>query len=171
VGFRWFWPGSGFDGKRVGCGYPRPEEHEPLALDFGGGAGAFAIDGQRGNARVLEVGTQPIIDEAIQFGRVQALEDAADGRFAGSHEFASLAATAGTQAAELVLVERLGELADVDQGVIARNHRGGSNGHDGGDATCRQPWLRRGRARGATPQAGFWFVSRSTISRGGGSRR
>ena len=66
-----------------------------MALDFGGGADAFAIDGQRGNARALEVGTQPIIDEAIQFGRVQALEDAADGRFTGSDEFAGFAATAG----------------------------------------------------------------------------
>ena len=38
------------------------------------------------------------------------------------------------QAAELVLVEGLGEIADIDQGVIARNHRGGGNGHQGVDA-------------------------------------
>ena len=59
------------------------------------------------------------------------------GRFAGSEPFAGLAATAGAQAAELVLVEGLGELADVDQRVIARNHGGGGNGHDGGDPG---PW-------------------------------
>src|ERR1035437_7904097 len=51
-----------------------------------------------------------------------------------SDEFAGSAATAGAQAAELVLVEGLGELADIDQGVIARNHRGGGDGHQGVDA-------------------------------------
>ena len=120
--------------KELGVGVQGAEEHEPLAIDFGGGAGAFAIDGQRGNARVLEVGAQPIVDQPVQFRRVQALEDPADGRFAGSEEFAGFAATAGAQAAELVLVEGLGELADIGQGVIARNHRGGGNGHNGGDS-------------------------------------
>src|SRR5665647_2189085 len=57
------------------------EEHEPLAFDFSSGAGAFAIDGQGGDVPVLEVGAQPIVDQAIQFNGVQALEDSAEGRF------------------------------------------------------------------------------------------
>ena len=120
--------------KELGLGLQGAEELDALAVDFGGGAGAFAVDGQCGDARVLEVGAQPIVDESIQFPGVQTLEDAADGCFAGSDEFAGYAAAAGAQATELVLVEGLGELADVDQGVIARNHRGGSNRYNGGDA-------------------------------------
>ena len=120
--------------KELGVGIQGAEEHQPLALDFSSGAGAFAIDGQGGDVLVLEVGAQPIVDQAIQFNGVQALEDSAEGRFTRSDEFAGSAATAGAQAAELVLVEGLGELADIDQGVIARNHRGGGNGHKGVDA-------------------------------------
>jgi len=120
--------------KELGVGIQGAEEHEPLALDFSSGAGAFAIDGQGGDVLVLEVGAQPIVDQAIQFNGVQALEDSANGRFTGRNEFMGMAATAGAQAAELVLVEGLGELADIDQGVIARNHRGGGNGHQGVDA-------------------------------------
>src|SRR5271157_2098076 len=120
--------------KELGVGVQGAEELDALAVDFGSGARAFAIDGQCGDARVFEVGAQPIVDQPVQLGGVQALEDAADGRFAGSDEFAGLAATAGAQAAELVLVEGLGELADIDQGVIAGNHGGGSNGHNGSDA-------------------------------------
>ena len=120
--------------KELGVGIQGTEELDALAVDFGSGAGAFAIDGKCGDARVLEVGAQPIVDQPVQFRRVQALKDSADGRFAGSDELARLAATAGAQATELVLVEGLGELADINQRVIAGNHGAGSNGHDGGDA-------------------------------------
>jgi len=68
---------------RAGVGVQGAKELEALAVDFGGGAGAFAIDGQRGNADVLEVGAQPIVNESVQFDGVQALEEAADGGFAG----------------------------------------------------------------------------------------
>jgi len=60
------------------------------------------------------VGAQPIGDQDIQLGRFQALEDSADSRLARSNEFTSFGAPAGAQAAELVLVERLGKLADID---------------------------------------------------------
>ena len=42
--------------KEFGVGIQGAEKQEPLALDFCGGAGAFAIDGQGGDVLVLEVG-------------------------------------------------------------------------------------------------------------------
>src|SRR5271157_1247991 len=135
--------------KELGMGVQGAEELEALAVDFGGGAGALAIDGQRGNAGVLEVRAQPSVGEPVQFRGVQALEDAADGGFTGSEEFAGFAATAGAQAAELVLVEGLGELADVDQGVIAGDHGGGGNGHEGGDAAMTPATVAAGVAQWA----------------------
>ena len=96
----------------MGLGVQRAEELERLAVDFGGGASAFAIDGQRGDPQVLKMGAEPIGDEPIQLDRFQALEDSPDGRFARSNEFASFGASAGAQAAELILIESLGKLAE-----------------------------------------------------------
>ena len=135
--------------KELGVGVQGAKELEALAVDLGGGAGAFAVDGQRGNAGVLEVRAQPIIDEPVQWRRVQALEDTADGGFTGGEEFAGFAATAGAQAAELILVEGLRELAHIDQRIIARNDGGGSNGHDGGDATVAPATVAAGVAQWA----------------------
>jgi len=154
--------------KELGVGVQGAEEHKPLAIDFGGGAGAFAIDGQRRNTRVLKVGAQPIVDQPVQFCRVQALEDAADGRFTGSDEFAGFAATAGAQAAELVLVEGLGELADIDEAVIARDHRGGSNGHNGGHAAMAPPAIAAGvveRGQGLEQALGLFSAQRIFLRR------
>src|SRR5208337_1608830 len=135
--------------EELGVGVQGAKELYALAVDFGGGAGAFAINGQRGDAGVLGVGAQPVVDEAVQFHGVQALEDAADGGFTGGVELAGFAATAGAQAAELVLVEGLGEIADIDQRVIARDHGGGGNGHDGGDATVSPATVAAGVVQGA----------------------
>ena len=109
------------------------EELDGLAVDFGGGAEAFAIDGQGGEAQILEMGAQPAIDDAVQLRRIQALQHPADGAFAGGQEFAGLAAAAGAQAAEVVLMEGLSKVADVQEVVVAGNHGGGGDGHDGGD--------------------------------------
>src|SRR3989442_15395869 len=46
---------------------------------------------------------------------LQALEDSTNGAFAGSKEFARLGRASGAQAAELILIQSLGEFADVDR--------------------------------------------------------
>src|ERR1019366_1827962 len=115
-----------------GLGLQGAEQLDRLALDFGGGANGFSIYGQGDNAQIVEMRAQPARDNEVQLGRVQALQDPTDGAFAGGQELAGFAAAAGAQAAELVLVEVLGELPDVEQGVIAGNHGGGGDGDNGG---------------------------------------
>lgn len=67
----------------VGLGVQSTEQLHGLALDFGGGAGAFAIDGQGGDVEVLEVRTEPVADEGIQGFWIQALEHTAQSGLAG----------------------------------------------------------------------------------------
>jgi len=114
-----------------GLGIQGAEQLEGLAVDFGGGADAFTIDGQGGNAQVFEVGTEPVTDQTIQFNRIQALQDAPDRAFAGRQEFASLAASRGAQGAELVLIKGLRKVANVAEGIVIRDHARGGNGHNG----------------------------------------
>ena len=95
------------------------EEGEGVAVDLGGGAGALAVDGQSRDLQVLEMGAEPVADQGVELIGVQALEGAADGGFAGREVLTGLAAVGGTQGAELVLVEGLGELTDGQQIVIA----------------------------------------------------
>lgn len=104
------------------------EKLDRLSLDFGGGAEGFSIDGQGGNAQILEVRTQPACDRAVQLARIQTLQDAPDGALARSQPFACLAAASCSQTAELVLIEGLGKLTDIQQAVVACDHGGGSNG-------------------------------------------
>lgn len=133
--------------KEFGMSIQGAEKLDRLAVDFGGGASTFTIDGQSGNVQVLKMGAQPIGDQAIQLIRIQALEDSADGRFTGSDEFAGFTVTAGAQAAQLVLVEGLGELADIDERVIARDHRRDGNGDNGGDVTMAPAFVAAGIAQ------------------------
>lgn len=81
------------------------EELERVAIDFSGGADAFAIDGQGGDVEVLEMRAEPVVDDGVQLGRIQALENTAHGRFAGSDESVRLGRATGAQAAELVLIQ------------------------------------------------------------------
>lgn len=81
------------------------------------------------------MGAEPIVDDGVQLGRIQALENTAKGRFAGSDEAVCLGRATGAQAAELVLIQRLGELADVQEGIVAGDHGGGGDGDDGGNVT------------------------------------
>ncbi len=133
--------------KEFGMGVQGTEELDRLAVDFGGGASAFAIDGQGGNVQVLQMGAHPIGDQGIQLRRVQALKDAADSRFTGSDELAGLAVPAGAQAAELVLVKGLRKLANIDQRVITRDHGRDCNGHDGSDAAMAPAFVAAGIAQ------------------------
>ena len=116
-----------------GLGIQGAEQLDRLSVDFGGGAEAFSIDGQGGNAQILEMGAEPASDNAVQFVGIQTLQDAPDRAFAWGQEFAGFAAASGAQTAELVLVERLGKLTDVDEAVIAGNHGGRGDGDNGGD--------------------------------------
>jgi hypothetical protein len=111
-----------------GLGIQGAEQLDGLAVDLGGSPEAFAIDGQAGNAQILEMRAKPGRNGAVQFVGIQALEHPTDRAFAGLEKFAGFAAAAGAQAAELVLVEGLGKGPDINVGVVARNHGGGSDG-------------------------------------------
>lgn len=131
--------GFGRDGdlaaEELGLSIQGTEELDGVAIDFGGGADAFAIDGQGGDVEVLEMRAEPVVDDGVQLGRIQALENSANGRFAGRDEPVRLGGATGAQAAELILIQRLGELADVQEGIVAGDHRGSGDGDDGGDVT------------------------------------
>ena len=131
-----------------GLGIQGAEQLDRLAVYFGGGADAFAIDGQGADAQILEMRAKPATDNAVQFGRVQTLEHAADRAFAGSQEFAGFAAARGAQAAELVLIEGLGKFTDVDETVIAGNHGGRSNRDDGGNFSMTPAFVTTGIVQG-----------------------
>ena len=120
------------DGLRLGV--QGTEKLERVAVDFGRGARALTIDGQGGEVQVPEVGTDPAGDQGIELHGVQALEHTADGGFAGGEVAAGFEAAGGAQAAELVLIEGLGEGAQVDERVVAGNEAGGGDGDNGGDA-------------------------------------
>jgi hypothetical protein len=51
--------------EQLGLGIQGSEELEGLAIDFSGGAHAFAIDGQGGDGQVLEMGTKPVVDDGV----------------------------------------------------------------------------------------------------------
>ena len=130
--------------EELGLRIQGPEELDRLALDFRRGADAFAVHGQGRDIQILEMGPEPIVDEAIEWSGVQALQDATDGALTRGQESARLGTATGTQAAELILIQGLGELADVQQGVVARDHRGGGDGDDGGDATMAPTFVAAG---------------------------
>lgn len=60
------------------------EQLDRLALDFGGGANGFSVDGQGDNAQIVQMRAQPVGDDEVQLGRVQALQDPADGLSLGA---------------------------------------------------------------------------------------
>ena len=115
-----------------GLGIQSAEQLERLAVDLGSGAEAFSIDGQGRNAQILEVGAEPVADNAVQFFGIQTLQDAPDCAFAWRHKFVGLGAASRAQTAELVLVEGLRELAYVDEAIVAGNHGGCGDGDNGG---------------------------------------
>jgi hypothetical protein len=87
-----------------GLGLQGAEQLEGLAVDFGGGAEAFPIDSQVGDAQIVEMGAEPGGHQVVQLVGIQALQDAADGALAGGQELPGFSAPGGAQAAELVLV-------------------------------------------------------------------
>lgn len=117
----------------VGLGVQSTEQLHGLTLDFGGGAGAFAIDGQGGDLEVLEMRTEPVGDDGIEGFWIQTLENTAQGGLAGGQIFLGAAAAGRAQRTELRLTEGLGEVTDAVEGVIAGNHGGGGDGDQGSD--------------------------------------
>jgi hypothetical protein len=81
--------------EQLGVGVQGAEELEGLAVDLGGGAGAFAVHRQGSDAQVLEVGTHPLGDDPIQLRGVQALQDPPDGGFTGGDVFTGVAIATG----------------------------------------------------------------------------
>ena len=129
---------------------------------------AFAVDGQGGNVQFLEMGTEPVGDKAIQLGR----GPGAGGRGGWSFRWGpgSLRVLRQRLARKLrswFWLRDWAELADIDQGVIARNHGGGGDGDDGGHF-CDGASLGSGGDRGGRQglEQALWFVGRSRDTRG-----
>ena len=118
----------------VGLGIQGTKELEGLAIDLGGRAHGFAIDGQRRDMQGLQVGPQPRGNQGVELLRVEPLQDAANGAFAGGQVAPGLATPRSAQAAELVLIQTLREGPDINQRIVAGDDGGRGEGHDRGHA-------------------------------------